>query len=39
VTSGWALGAAAFCVCAAVAMVVTHLRHNSERDGASGDRH
>jgi undecaprenyl-diphosphatase len=39
VTSGWALGAAAFCLCAAVAMVVTHLRHNSGRDGASGDRH
>jgi membrane protein DedA with SNARE-associated domain len=39
VTSGWALGAAAFCICAAVAMVATHLRNNSGRDGASGDRH
>jgi len=29
VTSGWALGAGAFCACAAVAMVVTHLRNNS----------
>src|SRR6478609_4263936 len=29
VTSGWALGAAAFCLCAAVAMLVTHLRNNS----------
>jgi undecaprenyl-diphosphatase len=29
VTSGWALGAAAFCGCAAVAMVVTHVRNNS----------
>jgi undecaprenyl-diphosphatase len=39
VTSGWALGAAAFCLCAAVAMVVTHLRHNSGRHAAPGDRH
>jgi undecaprenyl-diphosphatase len=31
VTSGWALGAAAFCVCAAVAMVVVRLRDNSAR--------
>jgi undecaprenyl-diphosphatase len=38
VTSGWALGAAAFCLCAAVAMVVTHFRHNSGRHGAPGDR-
>ena len=38
VTSGWALGAAAFCACAAVAMVVTHLRHNSARDVVPGDR-
>ena len=36
VTSGWALGAAAFCACAAVAMVVTHLRHNSARDVVPG---
>jgi membrane protein DedA with SNARE-associated domain/membrane-associated phospholipid phosphatase len=38
VTSGWALGAAAFCGCAVVAMVVTHLRHNSDRDVVPGDR-
>jgi membrane-associated phospholipid phosphatase len=38
VTSGWALGAAAFCACAAVAMVVTHLRQNSDSDAVSGDR-
>jgi undecaprenyl-diphosphatase len=31
VTSGWALGAAAFCLCAAVAMLATHLRNNSAR--------
>ncbi len=38
VTSGWALGAAAFCGCAAVAMVATHLRQNSARDVAPGAR-
>lgn len=38
VTSGWALGAAAFCACAAVGMVVTHVRNNSARDGVPGDR-
>jgi undecaprenyl-diphosphatase len=38
VTCGWALGAAAFCACAAVAMVITHLRHNSARDVVPGDR-
>jgi membrane-associated phospholipid phosphatase len=38
VTSGWALGAAAFCLCAAVAMVVTHIRHNSTGDAVPGDR-
>jgi undecaprenyl-diphosphatase len=38
VTSGWALGAAAFCACAAVAMVVTHFRNNSDRDVVPGDR-
>jgi membrane protein DedA with SNARE-associated domain/membrane-associated phospholipid phosphatase len=38
VTSGWALGAAAFCLCAAVAMVVTFLRQNSARDLVPGDR-
>jgi membrane-associated phospholipid phosphatase len=38
VTSGWALGAAAFCACAAVAMVATHLRQNSARDVAPGAR-
>jgi membrane protein DedA with SNARE-associated domain len=31
VTSGWALGAAAFCLCAAIAMLATHLRNNSAR--------
>jgi undecaprenyl-diphosphatase len=38
VTSGWALGAAAFCLCAGVAMVVSHIRHNSDRDVVPGDR-
>jgi membrane protein DedA with SNARE-associated domain/membrane-associated phospholipid phosphatase len=38
VSAGWALGAAAFAACAAVAMVVTHLRHNAVRDGPSGAR-
>lgn len=38
VTSGWALGAAAFCACAAVGMVVTHVRNNSARDAVPGDR-
>jgi len=38
VISGWALGAAAFCACAAVAMVVTHFRHNSDRDVVLGNR-
>ncbi len=37
VSAGWALGVAAFTACAAVAMVVTHLRQNS-RDGPFGDR-
>ena len=37
VTSGWALGAAGFCLCAAVAMVVSHIRHNSDRDAVPGD--
>lgn len=37
VTSGWALGAAAFCACAAVAMVVTFLRQNSA-NAVPGDR-
>ncbi len=37
VSAGWALGVAAFAVCATVAMVVTHLRQNS-RDGPLGDR-
>ncbi len=31
VTSGWALGAAAFSLCAAVALLATHLRKNSAR--------
>jgi membrane protein DedA with SNARE-associated domain/membrane-associated phospholipid phosphatase len=38
VTSGWALGAAAFCACAAVAMIVTHLRQNSAGDAVPRDR-
>jgi membrane protein DedA with SNARE-associated domain/membrane-associated phospholipid phosphatase len=37
VSAGWALGVAAFAACAAVAMVVTHLRQNSH-DGQLGDR-
>ena len=36
VTSGWALGAGAFCACAAVAMVVTHLRARPETPRAPG---
>ena len=39
VTGGWAFGAAAFCLCAAVAMLVTHLRHNSAGDAAPRHRH
>jgi membrane protein DedA with SNARE-associated domain/membrane-associated phospholipid phosphatase len=38
VTGGWALGAVAFCACAAVAMLVSYLRHNSLRDAAFGAR-
>jgi undecaprenyl-diphosphatase len=38
VTSGWALGAAAFCACAAVAMIVTHLRRNGAQQEAEADR-
>ncbi|MGH2926487.1 MAG: bifunctional DedA family/phosphatase PAP2 family protein [Solirubrobacterales bacterium] len=41
VTAGWALGAAAFATCAAVAMIVTHLRQNAggdDRDGPLGNR-
>jgi undecaprenyl-diphosphatase len=38
VNAGWALGVAAFAACAAVAMIVTHLRQNSSRDGPRGDR-
>ncbi len=37
VSSGWALGAAAFAACGGVAMVVTHLRQNS-RSGRPGAR-
>ncbi len=37
VSSGWALGVAAFAFCAVVSMLVTHLRQNS-RDGPLGDR-
>ncbi len=36
VTAGWALGAAAFAACAAVAMIVTHLRQNASRDDRVG---
>jgi undecaprenyl-diphosphatase len=38
VSAGWALGVAAFAACAAVAMVVTHLRENAARDVPVGDR-
>jgi len=38
VTSGWALGAAAFCACAAVGLVVSFVRQNSARDAVPGDR-
>ncbi len=31
VNAGWALGVAAFSLCAAVALVVTHMRHNAAR--------
>jgi undecaprenyl-diphosphatase len=34
VTTGWALGVAAFAACGAVAMIVTHLRQNASRDAA-----
>jgi membrane protein DedA with SNARE-associated domain/membrane-associated phospholipid phosphatase len=36
VTTGWALGAAAFCLCAAVALLATHLRSNSARASPAG---
>jgi membrane-associated phospholipid phosphatase len=40
VNAGWALGAAAFAACGAVAMVVTHLRQNPAGDARAGeDRH
>jgi undecaprenyl-diphosphatase len=40
VSAGWALGAAAFAACGAVAMVVTHLRQNPAGDARAGeDRH
>jgi undecaprenyl-diphosphatase len=32
VSSGWALGAAAFALCAAVALLVTQLRHDPARE-------
>ena len=32
VSAGWALGVAAFALCGAVAMTVTHLRQNASRD-------
>jgi undecaprenyl-diphosphatase len=34
VTTGWALGVAAFAGCGAVAMIVTHLRQNASRNAA-----
>ncbi|MFL5891670.1 MAG: bifunctional DedA family/phosphatase PAP2 family protein [Solirubrobacterales bacterium] len=37
VTTGWALGAAAFCACGAVGLVVSFLRQNSA-DAVPGDR-
>jgi undecaprenyl-diphosphatase len=36
VNAGWALGAAAFSLCAAAALVVTTLRQNDERAAAAG---
>ena len=40
VSAGWALGAAAFAACGAVAMVITHLRQNLAGDARRGeDRH
>ena len=39
VSAGWALGAAAFSLCAAVALVISTLRHNGLRAaGAAEDR-
>ena len=38
VGAGWALGASAFAACATIAMVVSHLRHNAHRDGATRAR-
>jgi len=38
VNGGWAFGLAAFAACAAVAMVITHLRDNAPRDGPPGTR-
>jgi membrane protein DedA with SNARE-associated domain/membrane-associated phospholipid phosphatase len=38
VTGGWALGVSAFSGCAAVAVLVTHLRQNSRRNGLGRDQ-
>ena len=38
VSGSWALGAAAFAACGAVAMVIAHLRENAARDGPLGAR-
>jgi membrane protein DedA with SNARE-associated domain/membrane-associated phospholipid phosphatase len=39
VVGGWALGVTAFALCAAIAMVVTHLRQNSAGDDGIADGH
>ncbi|MFI5027414.1 MAG: bifunctional DedA family/phosphatase PAP2 family protein [Solirubrobacterales bacterium] len=38
VSAGWALGAVSFSLCAAVALVVTTLRHNGRMDGSTTTR-
>ncbi|HYY06356.1 MAG TPA: bifunctional DedA family/phosphatase PAP2 family protein [Candidatus Limnocylindria bacterium] len=40
VSGGWALGAAAFAICGAVAMIISHVRQNPAGDARAGeDRH
>ena len=36
VVAGWAVGVAAFSLCAVVAMLATHLRQNARTDGSPG---
>jgi undecaprenyl-diphosphatase len=38
VNAGWALGVAAFALCAVVALIGTHLRDNEDSDSRSEDR-